>query len=90
MKILRIIAKVFLGIFLFVLITGFIIIPMALTWAIPDQGSKYLKHPVHIQSVEFNPFILQVILKGFEIVYLYKERILRILFNFCITAYLYV
>ena len=52
---------------LFYLITGFIIIPLALTWAIPAQGTKLLKHPVHVRWVGFNPFLLQLTMKGFEI-----------------------
>lgn len=66
-KILRIFIKTILIIILIIMVIGFIIVPLALTWAIPSQGTKYLKHPVHIQSVQFNPFILQLTLKGFEI-----------------------
>ena len=66
-KILRIFTKIVLGIFLFFLVTGFILIPLALTWAIPCQGTKILKHPVHLHSVGFNPFILQLTMNGFEI-----------------------
>jgi len=66
-KILRIFTRIVLGIFLFYLVTGFILIPLALTWAIPSQGTKILKHPVHLHSVGFNPFILQLTMNGFEI-----------------------
>ena len=50
-KILRIFIKTILIIILIIMVIGFIIVPLALTWAIPSQGTKYLKHPVHIQSV---------------------------------------
>ena len=66
-KFLRVLIKTFLGIFLFCLVTGFIIIPLALYWAIPSQGTKILKHPVLLRSVGFNPFLLQLTLNGFEI-----------------------
>lgn len=66
-KLLRILLKVVLGIFLSILVTGFFIVPLALTLAIPNQGTKYLKHPVHIHSVGFNPFYLELVLEGFEI-----------------------
>jgi hypothetical protein len=66
-KILRVLTKIVIGIFLFYLITGFIIIPLALTWAIPSQGTKILKRPVHLRGVEFNPFLLRLTMKGFEI-----------------------
>jgi hypothetical protein len=65
--IMRILAKVVVGLFLFYLITGFIIIPLALTWAIPSQGSKIFKHPVSVHSVLFNPFLLQLEINGFSI-----------------------
>ncbi|MBF0570445.1 MAG: DUF748 domain-containing protein [Candidatus Omnitrophica bacterium] len=66
-KILRIFLKTILGIFLFYTITGFIVIPLVLTWAISNQGTKLLKHPVHIHSVGLNPFLLQLTLNNFEI-----------------------
>jgi len=66
-KVLRFLLRGILFLFLFILVLGFIIIPLSLTWGIPSQGTKYLKHPVHLQSVQFNPFILQLTLKGFEV-----------------------
>jgi len=66
-KLLHIAIRTILGIFLFCLITGFIIIPLALYWAIPSQGTKILKHPVHLRSVGFNPFIGQLTMNGFEV-----------------------
>jgi Domain of Unknown Function (DUF748) len=65
--ILRIFTKIILGVFLFCMVMGFIIIPLALWWAIPSQGTKFLKHPVHLRSVGFNPFLLQLTLNGLEI-----------------------
>jgi len=66
-KIFRVLTKIIVGLSLFFLITGFMIIPLVLTWAIPAQGTKLLKHPVHVSSVAFNPFLLQLTIKGFEI-----------------------
>jgi hypothetical protein len=66
-KILRIFTRVILGIFLFYAVLGFIIIPLVLFWAIPSQGTKLLKHPVHLHSVGFNPFSLHLTMKGFDI-----------------------
>jgi len=66
-KLLKALAKIIAGLAIFYLVTGFIIIPLVLTWAIPAQGTKFLKHPVHLRSVGFNPCLLQLTLKGFEI-----------------------
>ena len=66
-KILRISLKILFGIFLFYLLLGFVIIPLALRWAIPSQGTKVLKHPVHLRSVGFNPFLLKLTMNGFGI-----------------------
>jgi hypothetical protein len=66
-KIFRILMRVVLGIFLFILVVGFVLIPLILTWAVPSQGTKFLKHPVLVHSVGFNPFILQLTMNKFEI-----------------------
>jgi hypothetical protein len=66
-KIIGVLLKVILGLAIFYLVLGFIIIPLAMAWAIPSQGSKFLKHPVHLRSVEFNPLLLQLTMDGFEV-----------------------
>ncbi len=66
-KIIQILTKIVIGIFLFYLIAGFIVIPLVLTWAISSQGAKFLKTPVHVRSVSLNPFLFQLKIKGFEI-----------------------
>lgn len=66
-KILNITAKVLAGLFAFYLFLGFIVIPITLTWAIRDQGTKFLKHPVNVRSVGFNPFLLKLGINGFQI-----------------------
>ena len=75
-KILRILSKIIIGIVLFYLIAGFIIIPLVLTWAIPSQGTKFLKHPVHLSSVSLNPILLQLTIKDFEILDDQNKRML--------------
>lgn len=72
-KILKILAKIIAGIFIFYLVAGFILIPLALTWGIPSLGTKYLKHPVHLRWVTMNPLLLQVNMKGLEILDAQKQ-----------------
>ncbi len=66
-KLLRVFIRSIIGIFLFYVILGFIIIPLVLFFAVPSQGTKFLKHPVHLRSVGFNPFLLQLTMNGLEI-----------------------
>jgi hypothetical protein len=66
-KILQISAKVLLGLFAFYLFLGFVVIPVGLGWVIRDQGTKFLKHPVEVRSVFFNPFLLKLSVNGFQI-----------------------
>ena len=66
-KIFRVAAKVVVVLFAFYLFLGFIVIPIGLTWAIKSQGTKFLKHPVNVRSVSFNPFLLKLGINGFEI-----------------------
>ena len=74
-KIIQILIKIVIGIFLFYLITGFILIPLILTWAIPSQGTKFLKTPVHVRSVELNPFLFQLKIRGLEILDSEKQAV---------------
>lgn len=66
-KILKVLKNIVIGIFIFYVVVGFGVIPLILTWAIPSQGSKILKCPVSVRSVLFNPFLLQLEIKGFSI-----------------------
>ena len=66
-KVLRIILKVVLWIFVIYLALGFIIIPFAATWAIRTQGVKYTNHNVHVKSVWLNPLSLSLSVNGLEI-----------------------
>jgi Domain of Unknown Function (DUF748) len=66
-KISRILVKIFIGIFLFYLIVGFIIFPLVLTFAVPVIGTKVLKHPVHVRYITCNPVLPQITVRGLEI-----------------------
>ncbi len=70
---LRVLTKIVVGIVLFYLVAGFILIPLVLWWAIPSQGTKFLKQPVHVRFVTFNPILLQLNIKGFEILNAQKQ-----------------
>ena len=59
-KIMNISLKIIVGVFVFYVILGFILIPWGRTWGIRSQGAKILKHPVHVRSVQFNPFLLRL------------------------------
>ncbi len=72
-KVLDIVWKVAVGILLFYIILGFIIIPLVLTWGISSQGTKILKTPVHVRSVFFNPFLLDLTVNRFEILDVHKK-----------------
>ncbi len=75
-KIFRILTKCIVGIFLFYLIVGFVILPLVSFWVIPWQGSKFLKTPVKVRSVFINPLLLQVKINGFEILDKQKQLIM--------------
>jgi hypothetical protein len=64
---IRLLSKIILGVILFFLITGYIIIPLVLSWAIQSQGTKVLKHPVRLHSVEFNPFSLHLTINNLAV-----------------------
>ncbi|MDE2027319.1 MAG: hypothetical protein KGJ11_02100, partial [Candidatus Omnitrophica bacterium] len=66
-KILRISARIFIGIFLFYLIVGFIVLPLVLTFAIPIVGTKVLKRPVRVRYVTCNPILPQITVRGLDI-----------------------
>jgi hypothetical protein len=66
-KILKITAKVILGIFLLYLFVCLVVVPIGLAWGIRSQGTKLLKHQVQVRSVFFNPFLLRLSINGFKI-----------------------
>jgi hypothetical protein len=66
-RILRIAARIIIGIFAFYLILTLILIPLASPWLIRSQASKILKATVKLRSVQFNPFLLRLTVKGLEI-----------------------
>ncbi|NTV29552.1 MAG: DUF748 domain-containing protein [Candidatus Omnitrophica bacterium] len=66
-KILSVTGKIIVGLFLFYLLAGFVLVPLALWWGIPSQGTKLLKHPVQVQSVYFNPFLWRLDISGLRI-----------------------
>jgi hypothetical protein len=59
--------KISLAVFLFYLFLAFVLIPAGLVWAIKDQGTKVLKHPVSVRSVSFNPFLLRLGINGLAV-----------------------
>jgi outer membrane protein OmpA-like peptidoglycan-associated protein len=59
--------KIIVGVFAFYLFVGFVVIPAGLSWAIKDQGTKILQHPVKVRSVSFNPFFLRLGINGLEV-----------------------
>lgn len=66
-KILRILAKTVVGVCLFYLLLGFVIIPLVMVWAIPSQGTKFLKTPVKVKSAFLNPVLGQLRINGLGI-----------------------
>lgn len=66
-KIIKVSAKILVGIVVFYLVLGFIIIPFALTWAIRTQLVKLTNHNVHVRSVWFNPILLRLNINGLEV-----------------------
>ncbi len=64
--------KVFFGLFIFYTVMGFVVVPLALTWAIKAQGTAILRHDVKVRGAGFNPFTLQLHLDGLEV--LDKDR----------------
>lgn len=66
-KILRIVLKVTLWVLVIYLVLGFIIIPLALTWAVRTQGVKCISHNVHAKSIWLNPLTLTLSVNGLEV-----------------------
>lgn len=59
--------KFTLGIYFFYLFTAFVLIPLGLPWAIRNQGTKLLKHPVKVRAAFLNPFLLRFNINGLAI-----------------------
>ncbi|MBF0522721.1 MAG: DUF748 domain-containing protein [Candidatus Omnitrophica bacterium] len=66
-KIYTIAARIIAGLFLFYLVVSLVVIPLVAPWVISSQGTQYLKHPVVVRFVSFNPFLLRLTVSGFEI-----------------------
>lgn len=66
-KLLKIIMYVLGGLVGFYALLGFIVVPLAMKWAIASKGSEALQHPVRVSSVSFNPFVGRLIMKEFTI-----------------------
>lgn len=66
-KILMITAKIIAGICAFYLLLSLIIIPLIAPWIIRGKASKITGHEVKVRSVQFNPFLLKLKIKGVEI-----------------------
>jgi len=66
-KILKIIAKVIVGIFAFYSFFSLLLVPLLSPWIVSSQASKILKTPVKVRLILFNPFLLRINVKGFKI-----------------------
>ncbi len=66
-KILEITAKIIVGIFAFYLFFSFILLPLVLPWVISSQATKLLGYTVKVRSVQCNPFLWRLTIKGLEI-----------------------
>lgn len=62
-----ILLKIAGGLFIFYLVIGFVLIPLVLSWGIKSQGTKLLRHPVSVKTVQFNPFLWSLDIYGLEI-----------------------
>lgn len=66
-KVSKIIARVFVGIFLFYLLVALVLIPLLCPWIIKNRAAHLIKHEVKLRSVNFNPFSWKLSVKGFGI-----------------------
>ena len=75
-NILKVSAKIIVGVFLFYLVLGFIVIPLVAKVAIPWQGSKILKTQVKVRSVFVNPLLIQLKINGLTVLGHDKQTLL--------------
>lgn len=66
-KIFGITTKIIVGIFVFYLFLSLIVVPLVSPWLIRSQASNLLGHNVKVRSVQFNPFLWRLTIKGLEI-----------------------
>jgi len=66
-KILKILAKIILGVFAFYLLLTLCFIPLICPWIIKSQAVKCIKHEVKVRSVSFNPFLWKLKVKDFSV-----------------------
>jgi hypothetical protein len=66
-KIVKIISRIIIGIFVICLFLVFVVIPFGMPWLIKWQGSKLLAHPMQVRSVWFNPIAMRVTINGLKI-----------------------
>jgi hypothetical protein len=66
-KILKITAKVIVGIFALYLVLSLILVPLVSPWLIGSQATKLLGQSVKVRSVQINPFLWRLTIKGFKI-----------------------
>jgi outer membrane protein OmpA-like peptidoglycan-associated protein len=71
-NLIKLIIKIIVGLLIF----GFVVIPLALYFIIPVQGTKILKTPVKIRAVYFNPLMLNIKLVGLDVLDQKKQSIL--------------
>ncbi len=66
-RILKVIGKIVLGIAAVYVILAGVVVPLAVRWVIPWQGSKILGTRVALRSVFFNPLLLRASINGLEV-----------------------
>ncbi|MCC6759424.1 MAG: DUF748 domain-containing protein [Candidatus Omnitrophica bacterium] len=66
-KVLSIVSKACAGLFVFYLFCALALIPLFSPWLIKSQGSKFLKTPVSVRGVYFNPFLWSLNVVGLEV-----------------------
>lgn len=76
MKVLRVLAKVLLGIIVFIFFLLYVAIPVGVPWAVSSQGSKLLKHPVRMGTVWVNPFLMRVSVNGLHVYEADKKEVI--------------
>ena len=87
-KILKITAKVIAGIFAFYFLLSLVLVPLISPWIASWQATKILKTPVKVRTILFNPFLLRLNIKGFEIKDNNKQLILSLDRSWCDFSFL--
>lgn len=66
-KIFNIFSRICAGLFVFYLFCTLALIPLFSPWLIKSQGTKFLKTPVSVRGVYFNPFFWSLHVIGLEV-----------------------